>query len=322
MRVKKDSLIDRRMDRKFGGERRRYSPKVIAGAVLLLAVPLVATSLASNVVIKGAQGGAIEFGQGHQVTIGCDLSIQTAVGESWNSTLNGGQGDFIVSTINLTGLNNDNTYEASTVSNQGCGGKTLKVALYNLDNAQTPISSTDNSKVAAIVVPADDGAISSIIGSGGTGTTTALTGQILNTSEGTITGVQVNSPSAGQITYTYTAGTDAPTYPLIAKNTGSGIDGSWVTISGITTTGATACNLVNQNVTAVSSTSLTAGSSYTFTITPSAIPSGCTTTTGINAGNKIRGNSTVILSLQGTNPVGSGINVLANTISRASIESQ
>jgi len=318
MRVKKDSLIDRRMDRKFGGERRRYSSKVIAGAVLLLAVPLVATSLASNVVIKGAQGGAIEFGQGHQVTIGCDLSIQTAVGESWSVD----QDNFIVSTINLTGLNNDNTYETSTVSNQGCGGKTLKVALYNLDNAQTPISSTDNSKVAAIVVPADDGAISSIIGSGGTGTTTALTGQILNTSEGTITGVQVNSPSAGQITYTYTAGTDAPTYPLIAHNSGTEIDGSWVTISGITTTGATACNLVNQNVTAVSSTSLTAGNSYTFTIAPSAIPSGCTTTTGINAGNKIRGNSTVILSLQGTNPVGSGINVLANTISRASIESQ
>ena len=320
MRVKKDSLIDRRMDRKFGGNRKRYSSKVVAGAFFLLAVPLVATSLASNVVIKGSQGGAIEFGQGHQVTIGCDLSIQTAVGESWSAA----QDEFIVSTINLTGLNNDNTYETSIVSDQGCGGKTLKIALYDLANAQTPISSTDGSKVAAIVVPAEDGSITSIIGSGGSGTATQLTGQILNTSQGTITGVQVNSPSAGQITYTYTAGTNAPTYPLIAKNTGTGIDGSKVTISGITNATGTACNLVNQEVTAVSSTSISAGSSYTFTITPSAIPSGCTynSATGITGDTKIKGNSTVILSLQGTDPVGSGINVLAKTISLASIESQ
>ena len=151
-----------------------------------------------------------------------------------------------------------------------------------------------------------------------------LFGQILNTSQGTITGVQVNSPSAGQITYTYTAGTNAPTYPLIAKNTGTGIDGSKVTISGITNATGTACNLVNQEVTAVSSTSISAGSSYTFTITPSAIPSGCTynSATGITGDTKIKGNSTVILSLQGTDPVGSGINVLAKTISLASIESQ
>ena len=321
MRVKKDSLIDRRMERKFGGNRKSYSPKVIAGAVLLLAIPLVATSLASNVVIKGAQGGAIEFGQGHQVTVGCDLSIQTAVGESWSVD----QDNFIVSTINLTGLNNDDTYETALVSDEGCGGKTLKVALYNLSNVQTPISVTDQSTVAGFAVPATDGDITSIIGFGGSGTTTHLTGQIINSSEGTITGVQIGSPSAGQITYTYTAGTNAPTYPLIAKNTGTGIDGSKVTISGITNTTGTACNLVNQEVTAVSSTSLTTGSTYTFTIAPSGgVPEGCTynSSTGITGTTKIRGNSTVILSLQGTNPVGSGINVLANTISRASIESQ
>ena len=61
MRMRKDSLIDQRMGRRFGGGRRRYSPKVIAGAVLLLAIPLVATSLASQVTINGTEGGCLLY---------------------------------------------------------------------------------------------------------------------------------------------------------------------------------------------------------------------------------------------------------------------
>jgi hypothetical protein len=132
------------------------------GAVFLLAIPLVATSLASQVTISGnASNGAIEFGQGNQVTVACDTSIQTSVGEIWSSS----QTNFIVDTITLSGFNNQSNLSATT-SNQGCGGKTLKVSLFNTSNVQTPIGS-DNSTIVSFVVPTSDGSLGTITGNGG-----------------------------------------------------------------------------------------------------------------------------------------------------------
>jgi len=171
------NLLDSRMSGGFIGRRRKIKPQLIMGAVFLLAIPLVATSLASQVTISGnASNGAIEFGQGNQVTVACDTSIQTSVGEIWSSS----QTNFIVDTITLSGLNNQTNLSATT-SNQGCGGKTLKVSLFNTSNVQTPIGS-DSSTVVSFVVPTSDGSLGTISGNGGgsNGVTGSISGSGTN----------------------------------------------------------------------------------------------------------------------------------------------
>jgi len=283
VRMRKDSLIDQRMGRRFGGGRRRYSPKVIAGAVLLLAVPLVATSLASQVTINGTQGGAIEFGQGNQIAIACDTSIQTSVGEIWSSS----QTNFIVDTITLTNLDVNGGNQTTTVSNVGCGGKSVKVALYDTSSAQTAIGA-DSSTAVSFTVPTSD--TSTITLTGNLGGSHNITATLIN-SKATVTAVTTINTNAS-VVYTYTPGSYATTYPLSV--------GDYVTV-----TGTTGCNFAGAYVSAVTAS--------TFTINASST-AGCTNTaSGLSA--SVFGKGVIQLTLPA-----STINLLATRVSRVSLE--
>ena len=249
MRMRKDSLIDQRMGRRFGGGRRRYSPKVIAGAVLLLAIPLVATSLASQVTINGTEGGAIEFGQGNQITLACDTSIQTSVGEIWSSSVT----NFIIDTITLTNLDVNNNYQTGTVSNQGCGGKSLKVALYDTSSVQTAIGQ-DGSTYVSFAVPTSDQSITPLTGSAGGANN--ISASLIN-SKVTVTSTSV---SGSAITYTYTSNSYTTTYPFVV--------GDYVTITGFTST-SSGCNYAVALVSAIGSGTFTITQSGTTCITNS-----------------------------------------------------
>jgi hypothetical protein len=92
---------------------------------MLVAIPLVTTTLAATVAINGnGNSNAVEFGQGSQVAVACDTTINTAISETWDSTAT----RFRVTAIVLTGLNLTDAHTATT-SDQGCGTKALKIGL-------------------------------------------------------------------------------------------------------------------------------------------------------------------------------------------------
>lgn len=118
------SPLDRGMKSSFGGRRFRLRKRVIAGVAALIIAPYLSSSLAATVTIKGNTGNALEFGQGSQVAIACDTTINTAVTESWETTTS----RFKVTSVKLSGLNL--AVDTATTSNDGgCGSKYLKLSL-------------------------------------------------------------------------------------------------------------------------------------------------------------------------------------------------
>lgn len=290
MRVRKRNLLEGRMDADFASTpRTRFKPRMLFGAIFLLAIPLVATTFAAQVTISGTQGGAIEFGQGNQAAVACDTSIQTSVGEIWSSA----QTNFIVDTVTLMNLDVNSGSLSSTISNQGCGLKTLKVALYDTSSVQTAIGA-DSSTLVSFGVPTTDGSITPLTGN--LGGSTNISATLINSTE-TITAVSaVNSDTS--VTYTYSATSYASTYPMAV--------GDYVTI-----TGTTGCNYSGAYVSAVTAVS---GGSGTFTVNQSST-SGCATASGLNA--KVYGKGVIQFTLPATT-----LNFVATRVGRVSLESQ
>jgi hypothetical protein len=264
--------------------------RVFIGSAFLIAIPLVATTFASNVTIQGAQGGAIEFGQGNQKTIVCDAYVQTLVGQTWSETLQ----DFYVDKIILKNVDVNVDHLAAGVSNQGCGGKNLSVALYDLSDTSTVIG-TNSARSVSFTVPTSGGSFTvDVPNSGSTGVLASL-----SNASSSVTAVTKNSDT---VTYTYSPGSD----PIMVND--------WVTITGTITDGR-GCDYAGAHVSEASP------SDHTFTIdkidaTHLIDISTCTRTGSVSA--KVFGKAVIELVL----PDRGASNLPASTVGRVSIASE
>ena len=159
------SPLDRRVKAKFGGVRIRLRRRVIIGLAFLLGGPIISTSLAATLTINGTGNVAIEFGQGSQVAIGCDTTINTTITETWDTATT----RFKVSAIVLTNLNNTLADTSTLVNDQGCGGKALKITLIDTATSVMTIGTTANASVT-LVIP------TSAVGDSTTATSVSTTG--------------------------------------------------------------------------------------------------------------------------------------------------
>jgi len=146
-----------------------FKRRAVVGALLILFIPYIGSSLAATITISGrSAGGAVEFAQGSQVTVVCDTTILTSLDEQWYETTT----VFRVATINVTGILNTDSQTATT-NNAGCGGKTMTVKLFASGTQQrlgTDTSKTEN--FVSFTVPTSAGAVST---TGATGVTAAAT---------------------------------------------------------------------------------------------------------------------------------------------------
>lgn len=130
---------------------------------MLLGGPVISTSLAATLTITGTgNSNAVEFGQGSQVAVACDTSINTAISESWETSTS----RFKVTGIVLTNINLTDSHTALT-SNAGCGTKAIKVGLVG-SNGFLTIGTTSTSPTT-LVLPTTATSITD--GSSGAGTT-------------------------------------------------------------------------------------------------------------------------------------------------------
>lgn len=164
------SPLDRRVTARFGGVRIRLRRRVLIGIAFLLGGPIISTSLAATLTINGTGNAAVEFGQGSQVAIGCDTSINTAITEAWDTAT----ARFKVESIVLTNLDNRQTDTTTVVNNQGCGGKALKISLIDTSTSIMTIGTVANSSVT-FVLPASSASFTRI-GDSTTATSVSATG--------------------------------------------------------------------------------------------------------------------------------------------------
>lgn len=160
------SPLDKRVKARFGGVRIRLRRRVIIGLAMLLGGPIISTSLAATLTINGTGNTAIEFGQGSQIAVGCDTTINTAVTEVWDTAT----ARFKVESIVLTNLNNQRVDTTTIVNDQGCGSKAIKISLIDTATSVMTIGNVANSPVT-LVIP------EIAIGESTTGVSALTTGQ-------------------------------------------------------------------------------------------------------------------------------------------------
>jgi hypothetical protein len=120
--------------------------RIIFGILLLVCGPIISTTLATTLTITGTNGRtAVEFGQGSQVAVGCDTTINTAVTEVWETTTT----RFRVEKIVLSGLNLT-TVDTATVNDAGCGNKDLKISVVDTATGQLLIGNGDTGTAVTI----------------------------------------------------------------------------------------------------------------------------------------------------------------------------
>jgi len=141
------SPLDKRVKARFGGVRIRLRRRVIIGVAMLLGGPIISTSLAATLTINGTGNVAVEFGQGSQIAVGCDTTINTAITEVWDTATT----RFKIESIVLTNLNNTRADTTTIVNNQGCGGKAIKISLIDTATSVMTIGNVANSSVTLIV---------------------------------------------------------------------------------------------------------------------------------------------------------------------------
>ena len=145
-----------------------FKRRAVVGALLIVFIPYIGSSLAATITISGrSAGGAVEFAQGSQVTVVCDTTILTSLDEQWYETTT----VFRVSTINVTGILNTDSQTATT-NNAGCGGKTMTVKLFASGTQQRLGTSASTETFVSFIVPTSSGAVSF---SGATGLTVVAT---------------------------------------------------------------------------------------------------------------------------------------------------
>ena len=155
-----------------------YKKRAVGGALLILLIPYIGSSLAATITINGrSAGGAVEFAQGSQVTVVCDSTILTSLDEQWYETTT----VFRVATINVTGILNTDSQTATT-NNAGCGGKTMTVKLFASGTQQRLGTASASENSVSFTVPVT-GAVDSatLTVSGATGVTAASTNSSSNT---------------------------------------------------------------------------------------------------------------------------------------------
>ena len=133
-----------------------FKRRAVVGALLILFIPYIGSSLAATITISGrSAGGAVEFAQGSQVTVVCDTTILTSLDEQWYETTT----VFRVATINVTGILNTDSQTATT-NNAGCGGKTMTVKLFASGTQQRLGTSALTENFVSFTVPTSAGAVS------------------------------------------------------------------------------------------------------------------------------------------------------------------
>lgn len=100
-------------------------PKVILAVSLLLLIPIVGTSLASQVTLNNNRG--ITFGQGYSAALACSGTDNVTI--TPNSTFNYNSGapsssGWQLTSLSLSGIN---TLDFDPYSLLGCGGKTITI---------------------------------------------------------------------------------------------------------------------------------------------------------------------------------------------------
>ena len=141
------SPLDKRVKARFGGVRIRLRRRVIIGLAMLLGGPVISTSLAATLTINGTGNVAIEFGQGSQIAVGCDTTINTAITEVWDTATT----RFKVESIVLSSLDNRAADTSTIVNNMGCGNKAIKISLIDTATRVMTIGNVDSSSVTLIV---------------------------------------------------------------------------------------------------------------------------------------------------------------------------
>lgn len=120
--------------------------RIILGIILLVGGPVISTTLATTLTITGTNGRtAVEFGQGSQIAVGCDTTINTAITEVWETdTVR-----FRVEKIVLTGLNL-NAVDTATTNDTGCGNRDLKLSVVDTQTGQLQIGNGDTGTVVTV----------------------------------------------------------------------------------------------------------------------------------------------------------------------------
>ena len=161
-----------------------FKRRAVVGALLILFIPYIGSSLAATITISGrSAGGAVEFAQGSQVTVVCDTTILTSLDEQWYETTT----VFRVATINVTGILNTDSQTATT-NNAGCGGKTMTVKLFASGTQQRLGTSASTETFVSFTVPTSAGAVST---TGATGVTAVAT---VSSSPATNTDIAITIP--------------------------------------------------------------------------------------------------------------------------------
>ena len=114
----------------------RRRRRILAGLVVLAAVPAIGWTLAASISINSGNG--IEFGQGATAASACDAVINITPGTSWNNT----SGIFEVTSITLSDVD-------LVATGEDCRGKTFLVTMLDssgtdIGNLKFVIDSTDD----------------------------------------------------------------------------------------------------------------------------------------------------------------------------------
>ena len=144
--MRTSSPLDRRVNSRFGGVRIPMRRRILLGIVLLVGGPVISTTLATTLTITGTNGRtAVEFGQGSQIAIGCDTTINTAITEVWETDTT----RFRVEKIVLTGVNL-NAVDTATTNDTGCGNRDMKLSVVDTQTGQLLIGNGDTGTVVTI----------------------------------------------------------------------------------------------------------------------------------------------------------------------------
>ncbi|NDH81579.1 MAG: hypothetical protein EBY68_06450 [Actinobacteria bacterium] len=140
--------------------------KFIFGAVILLALPVIGTTLAASISINS--GSSVQFGQGVIQATACDEAITVTANTSFTNA--SGAGSFNVDTITLSGIAD------------ACSAKTFTVRAYDTTTA-TPltVNSGGTPTTALVFAPTISGSCTISV-TGSTFTTSVCTYSSNNTS--------------------------------------------------------------------------------------------------------------------------------------------
>lgn len=154
-------------------KKKNKSLKVLLGIGVLVAVPVVGTTLAGTITVN--TGGSVNFGQGSAAAAACDSALTISATSAYAT-------NFKVKTITVSGID---LKESGGSDNSGgsCLGKTLIVSA-DVSNSEAALSGSDTQisfslpsatgNSATMIAPASG--VTAVLYKGATGTTTYASG--------------------------------------------------------------------------------------------------------------------------------------------------